>query len=260
MKLVNFKSGLNVFLALVVLLAIVGFVTNEYISKQGSNQIIINLDESGNLFVNEDGIRQEIMEVVEANTEEQDTTGTVSLRKLVDLENLEQDLLRYSFVKEAQASWDIRGNLVIDILQDEPVARVLSTTGKGAYISREKNLLPLSKEFSARVILVTGAGADSLLSETFLRSRKGKQISSLIDHINKDEFLSSQITQIEVSKWMGVTLFPQVGRHRIEFGKAEDFEEKFEKLDIFYKKIIPKAGWKKYRRVSLQFKDQIVCK
>ncbi|MGB0522821.1 MAG: cell division protein FtsQ/DivIB [Flammeovirgaceae bacterium] len=259
MKWVNFKSGLNVFLAILVLLAVVGFVSNEYLAGQTVDNIIINLDESGNLFVNEEGIRNEIMEVVEANltTEEGEPK---KLRRVINLNNLEKELLRYSFVKEAQASWDIRGNLVIDILQDEPVARVLGTSGAGAYISREKNLLPLSDEFSARVMLITGAGADSLLSETFLHSRKGKQVSALIDYINQDEFLATQITQLEISKWMGVTLYPQVGRHRIVFGKAEDFDEKFEKLAIFYEKIVPKVGWKKYRKISLQFKDQIVCK
>lgn len=260
MKLVNFKSGLNVFLAIVVLLAAVGFVSNEYMSRHTVDNIIINLDDSGNLFVNEEGIRSEIMEVVEANLDTVEVGQVRKLNRAINLGKLERELLRYSFVKEAQASWDIRGNLVIDILQDEPVARVLATSGKGAYISREKNLLPLSNEFSARVMLITGAGADSLLSETFLHSWKGEQISDLIDYINNDKFLSTQITQMEISKWMGVTLYPQVGKHKIDFGKAEDFDTKFEKLDIFYKKIVPKTGWKKYRKVSLQYKDQIVCR
>lgn len=259
MKPVNFKSGLNIFLAIIILVATVGFVTNEYMAAKPMDKITINLDESGNLFVSEDGIREEILEVVEANFIE-DEEGKKPTKKTVDLNKLEQDLLRYSFVKEAQASWDLKGNLVIDILQDEPVARVLATAGQGAYISRENHLLPLSRDFSARVMLITGAGADSLLSETFLHGPKGKKITALLDYINRDAFLAKQITQVEISKWMGITLHPQVGRHRIDFGKADDFESKFEKLDIFYKQIVPKAGWKKYRKVSLQYEGQIVCK
>jgi len=258
MKLLNVKSGLTVFLAIIVLVVTVSFVTNEYMATNPMDKITINLDESGNLFVSEDGIREEILKVVEASFTGEE--GKKPTKNSIDLNQLEQDLLRYSFVKEAQASWDLKGNLVIDVLQDEPVARVLATKGQGAYISRENHLLPLSKDFSARVMLITGAGADSLLSETFLRGPKGTQITNLLNHINRDAFLAKQITQVEISKWMGVTLHPQIGRHRIDFGKAENFEEKFEKLDIFYKRIVPKAGWKKYRKVSLQYEGQIVCK
>ena len=65
---------------------------------------------------------------------------------------------------------------------------------------------------------------------------------------------------MEISKYMGVTLYPQVGKHRIEFGKAEDFERKFKKLETFYKEIVPKKGWNEYSVVKLQFEGQIVCK
>ena len=247
------KSGINVFLLLVVLLTAVGFIANEYLVNREIKEVIVNLDDSGNHFVDEAGIRNAILEVVE---ESRDTVTN----NIVDLNLLEDELLRYSFVKSSEASRDLQGNLVIDVWQDEPIARVLGTTNKGAYISRERNLLPLSKDYTARVIMISGTGADSLLSETFLRSDKGEQISKLIDYINADDFLSSQISQIEVSKYMGITLHPQIGKQRIEFGKADDFERKFAKLNTFYKRIIPKKGWDEYKVVKLQYEGQIVCR
>jgi cell division protein FtsQ len=249
----NTKTIVTIVLSAIVLIAIVALATTEWVSNQEIGEVVVNLDESGNHFVDETGLRKAILEVVE---ESRDSVTN----KIVDLALLEKELLRYSFVKEVQASRDIRGNLVIDVQQDEPIARVMATSGKGAYISRERNLLPLSKDYTARVMLITGSGADSLLSETFLKGVKGNKISKLIDYVNSDDFLASQITQLEISKWMGITLHPQVGHHRIEFGKAEDFDRKFAKLNTFYEEIVPKKGWNEYKTVKLQFEGQIVCK
>lgn len=249
----NFSSGWRWPLLLLVVMVGLGFATHQYVVV-GHGNIVINLDKkSGNQFVNEEEIRGVLMAVATENAE-----GASS--REVDLRMLEDELLAFSFVKEAQASRDIKGNLIIDIHQDEPVARLLASSGKGAYISRERNLLPLSNKFTSRVMAITGDGADSLLSETFLRSSKGRRICDLIDYINQDPFLAKQIAQVQVNRWMGITLYPQIGRQEIEFGKATDFEKKFNKLDIYYKQIVPKRGWNAYRVVKLQYEDQIVCK
>jgi cell division protein FtsQ len=54
-------------------------------------------------------------------------------------------------------------------------------------------------------------------------------------------------------------MYPQVGKQYIEFGKAEQIEEKFSKLTIFYQKILPFKGWNTYKRVNLKYFNQIVC-
>lgn len=239
-------------LLLVAVLLGLGFATRSYVEVAHGN-IIINLDESGNKFVNEEEIKGVLMAVATENAE-------LATSREVNLQMLEEELLAFSFVKTAEASRDIKGNLVIDIHQDEPIARLLANSGKGAYISRERNLLPLSRKFTSRVIAITGAGADSLLSETFLNGSKGKRICALIDYINQDPFLAKQIAQMQVNRWMGITLYPQIGKQEIEFGKAVDFDKKFKKLNTYYKEIVPKRGWNAYRVVKLQYDGQIVCK
>ena len=56
-----------------------------------------------------------------------------------------------------------------------------------------------------------------------------------------------------------ITLYPQVTKQYIEFGKPVSIEEKFLKLKVFYKKILPYKGWNHYTRVNIEFQDQIVC-
>jgi cell division protein FtsQ len=54
-------------------------------------------------------------------------------------------------------------------------------------------------------------------------------------------------------------LIPRVGAHIIEFGKAEDIEEKFEKLWILYNEGFYNTGWNQYDKISLKYKNQAVC-
>lgn len=56
-----------------------------------------------------------------------------------------------------------------------------------------------------------------------------------------------------------VELIPRVGRFRIVLGSLDDFEEKLNKLRLFYDQAIPKVGWDKYSVIDLKYKNQIVC-
>ena len=77
--------------------------------------------------------------------------------------------------------------------------------------------------------------------------------------MTQDEFLNAQIAEIEINKNKQLILYPQVTKQYIEFGELSDIESKIEKLNIFYKDILPFKGWNTYERVSLKFKNQIVC-
>lgn len=248
----SLSSGWKVLLLFLAICLVLGFATQHYV-QVGSGEIIINFEEDDPHFVNAGEITEALVRVAEEN-------AAVAMQSDMDLKRLEEELMLFSFVKEAQASRDIKGNLVIDVKQDEPIARLIAKSGKGAYISREQHLLPLSRRFTPRVIAVTGAGADSLLSETFLKGYRGQQLYKLINYINADPFLSKQIAQMDINRWMGITLYPQVGKQAIEFGKAKDFDLKFQKLHTFYNEIVPRRGWGRYSVVKLQYEDQIVCK
>jgi cell division protein FtsQ len=38
-----------------------------------------------------------------------------------------------------------------------------------------------------------------------------------------------------------------------------DIEAKFKKIKIFYKEILPAKGWDTYRKVSVKYRNQIIC-
>ena len=81
---------------------------------------------------------------------------------------------------------------------------------------------------------------------------------NLINAIRNNEFWMAQIAQLDIDSKSRITMFPQVGDEKIEFGKPDDLETKFKKLMIFYKEILPRTGWNKYSRVNLEYEGQIV--
>jgi cell division protein FtsQ len=64
---------------------------------------------------------------------------------------------------------------------------------------------------------------------------------------------------VEVLGNEDLILYQQVGKQTIEFGKPEEIEEKFSRINIYYKEILPQKGWNTYSRVNVKFKGQIVC-
>jgi cell division protein FtsQ len=85
------------------------------------------------------------------------------------------------------------------------------------------------------------------------------QLMQLLKFIENDKFWKAQITQMNINNSGNIKMYTQVSKQVIEFGTPEEISEKFKKLKIFYKDILPYKGWNSYERVSVKFKDQIVC-
>lgn len=77
--------------------------------------------------------------------------------------------------------------------------------------------------------------------------------------MHRDPFWQRQITSLQVEDNGKIILGTQIGGHQIEFGKAENIEEKFQKLWLFYSQVMPYKGWNAYHLVNLEFKNQLVC-
>jgi cell division protein FtsQ len=119
--------------------------------------------------------------------------------------------------------------------------------------------LPLSPKFTARVVVVDGAFAGKINNWYLQKTDDGKQLMEFLQYIDQNEFWKAQIAQIDINSAGELQLFPQVGSEVIDFGKAVDYDKKLRKLMAFYKEIVPVKGWNKYQKVTLKYKDQIIC-
>ena len=51
-----------------------------------------------------------------------------------------------------------------------------------------------------------------------------------------------------------------MGEHIIFIGDATEIEKRFDRLETFYRCGLSKVGWNKYKYISVEFSNQIICK
>ena len=75
----------------------------------------------------------------------------------------------------------------------------------------------------------------------------------------EDSFWMAQIDQVNILKDKTFEMIPKVGNQVIEFGNADHYQDKFKNLMVFYKNVLPKAGWNKYSLINAKFQGQIIA-
>ncbi|KAA6432298.1 hypothetical protein FOE74_14395 [Rufibacter glacialis] len=215
-------------------------------------KVNIKIDnEYNNYFLSE----SEVMALLTRNGN-QPLTGMK--KEEIDLKRLEMRIKSHKFVRQAEVSRDLEGNINVTIQQNRPIARLLSTE-KDVYLDEEGNQLPLSTLYTAHVIPVTSSVVAKPKSGSFFQDSVGKAYLSLLRFIEKDPFWNAQLAHMDIDQKGKVSFLTQVGDQRIEFGKPVNVQEKFRKLFIFYKEVMPVVGWDKYSRLNIEYKDQIIC-
>ena len=186
----------------------------------------------------------------------------------VDLGAIESFLAGMPEVKEVQVFSYLGGKWTIDMTLRRPVARIFNIDGSSSYLDKDGTLMPLSDNYTAHVLAVTGNINETDFSKDvniIMNNDSLKTIEILDDcyqissYVCSDEFLSAQFTQVHINTYNEFELIPRVGSQRVLFGKAEDIAGKFKKLELFYTEGISRAGWEQYDTINVMFKSQIVC-
>ena len=236
-----------------LLISLISFVNKTEVGYR-TDDIEVNIENVyENFFIDEDDVMSLILEN-SGDTILGDAYGRVSLKEI------ERRVESHSFVKDAQVYRDLNGHLVVKAIQNKPMARIIAANGKQAYLGEEGDVLPISIKYTARVIVLTGTYMNELTKRATIEGNVYDQkIYDLIKYINKDKFWSKQIAQIDVDSKGKITMLPQVGDQRLEFGYADSFKSKFKRLEIFFTEVMPAKGWNTYSRVNVEYKDQLIC-
>lgn len=179
---------------------------------------------------------------------------------------VEKAIEKHPSIENAHVYTSVKGSINVRVLQRKPLVRILSSNGDGYYIDDKGLLMPLSKNFTTRVPIVTGyvdrnyrdfknqdlkqESADTLLRNLFLLSKE----------LKNDKYWSAMCDQIYISKYQEINLIPKIGAKEIILNQNRNFAEELRILSTFYKEVLPVVGWEKYKSINLQFKQQIVCK
>ncbi len=240
---------------LILPIACIAMAESKLGQQRCTNLVISIQGDSGTRFLNQMDVRMLL-------TENGGDPLIGSRLKDVALNDLENRVRRNKLIKKCQGFRDLRGNIVVEVEQEKPLARWINTSDNGEmrntsgyYINHEGVFFPLSESYSARTLLVSGPYFNEPKK---LRSEKGAQVLELLRFLNTDPFWKAQVTLLNADKDGEIYLMTLLGDQRIELGRAEDFQAKFKKLHTFYNKVLSN-DWGRYKRISVKFQDQIVC-
>lgn len=192
----------------------------------------------------------------------------------INISLLEKRIMSNPYVEKAEVYSTIDGKLQVNVMQRNPLVRIITMRDEHFYIDCNGNFMPVSNTYSIPVIVANGYIYDTY-AEMKIPAWRGtsanvdttanqpehilSQVYRLSQFIKADTFWNAQIEQIYVNSMQEIELTPRVGDQHIILGNADNLEEKFHKLYTFYTNGLEKTGWNNYSIINLKFKNQVVC-
>jgi cell division protein FtsQ len=185
----------------------------------------------------------------------------------IDTEGIKDMILTIPCIRSANVYTSIQGDLNVKIKQRSPIMRIIDRHNNSYYLDMDGILFRTKEGFSSRARVASGHIVDKNVhtarlpidADTLSVSSIYYKLLVMARYLQSHPLMRSQIDHVYVNEDREFELVPKLGKHVILFGGIEDMEDKFLKLEAFYKNGIKEAGWNKYDKINLKFKDQIVC-
>ena len=169
-------------------------------------------------------------------------------KSVIDLQGLEHSVRSNPYIENAKVYLTIDGVLKTVVKQRTPIARI-NTEKTSYYIDKQGVEVPLSSNYSARVLLVTGA----------VEKKDLKQITAFVNVILSDDFLKKEIIGIHKKQQDAFVLSVRSGNYKIELGNLKRLSAKLTKLKAFYNKTFEDKTIQQYKTINLKYHNQVVC-
>ena len=229
------------FLSLIILVVFLyGFASHRN-SKKVNDEIDVVFENGNNLYISYETVNKLLIQKL--------GVGENQSKDNINLNNLENFIQSNKMIENTEIFLKINGDLGVIIKQRTPILRV-SNNSKSYYYDRLGKKMPLSENYSARVPVSSGDIDENNCGE----------IIYLANQIKNDDFLQKQIIGISQKESTNqFELKTRIGDQVILFGDLNDMEDKFNKLKVFYQKIMSDSTINKYKTIDLKYKDQVVC-
>jgi cell division protein FtsQ len=136
------------------------------------------------------------------------------------------------------------------------VARIFMISGSSYYMDSSGKQLPLTNPVPLKLPVFTGYPAEKMgLRADSILDHQIKEISTFL---NRDPFWSNAIEQVDITASKTFEMIPLIGNQVIEFGDGNQYEDKFRRLLIFYKRVMTKTGFEKYASVNVEYAGQVI--
>ena len=214
-----------------------------------SDYSIIIKGATKNLFIDDKDVEQIIMKATKSKIKGLAVSS-------FNLSELEKSLEKNTWINDAELYFDNQDVLHVTVKEKEPVARVFTSAGSSFYIDSVGSKMPLSDKLSARVPVFTGFPDKKVLNAK--DSVLLNEVRTTANFIVNDPFWMSQVAQLNIAEDGTFEMTPVVGNHTVKLGNGEGIDKKFHRLMVFYKQVLSKTGFDKYKTIDVQYKGQVV--
>jgi cell division protein FtsQ len=172
--------------------------------------------------------------------------------KEINTSKIEEKLLENKIISRAECFKTVDRKIKVKIYQRKLFIRVFPVGKSSFYVDGNREIIPASSGVYPAYVPV----ASGFISEEFARTK----LFDFVKFIKDDKFWNAQIAQIFVAQNGDVEFTPTVGNHQVIIGKLTGYEEKLDKLKLFYNNGLNVIGWNKFSVINLKYKDMVVCK
>lgn len=168
----------------------------------------------------------------------------------INLRAMEERLNAQELIENAECYKTQDGCVNITVTERVPVVRVMAANGDDYYVDKDGRVMK-NTGYACNLMVATGS---------IDRAYASRVLAPVGRLILADDFWRSQIEQVNVLPDSTIEMVPRVGEHIIYIGRPVGLTKKLERLRKFYQYGLSQAGWNKYKRISVEFNNQIVCK
>lgn len=171
-------------------------------------------------------------------------------RGSVDIGALESRLARMPEIERANVAERNNGRLLVEVTPMIPVARVFEPSGRSYYINTEGKRVDADVKYHVDVPVVVGR---------FDAGEPASRLLPILRHVASDPTLNALVSTVTTDGKGDIFVVPVIRGHVVNLGDTSLIANKFERLKIFYRDVLPVKGWNFYDTVSVKWRGQIVA-
>jgi cell division protein FtsQ len=167
----------------------------------------------------------------------------------IDASEIEEALRLSPYLENADIVKCQDGKVLIRVSQLVPVFRVFDG-GSSYYVNRAGKHMSATNYYHSDVPVVQGH---------FTRKFPPTHLLPLIDYVESDSLLHSLVTMYIMRDTNNIILVPSISGHVVNIGNVSGLENKFAKLKLFYREVMPQRGWNTFDTISVKWNHQVVA-
>lgn len=191
----------------------------------------------------------------------------------IPVKKLQQILANNPYIKKVTISVNVNGVVKANILQRNPLIRVIDQEFNQCIIDREGHRMPVNPFFPVRIKVANGnikSLKKSKIDTVMNKSGRGytlvkalppdlEKIHKIALKLEEDTLTSALIEQIYFNDTKEIELVPKMGDQSIILGDTTSLNDKLKNLKIFYTQGMRNLAWNNYKVINLKYKNQVVC-